>query len=600
MDITRIFSDYRHEWASGDFNDRFVKPPYYDQFVGHEPVFLLGGRGTGKTVTLRSLNFRNATGDEVQTGIYIKAFKNRVEAFSAANVDADTQILAFEHYINLLCCFELAELFVHLPPRLNSHRAVARATSLAAAHFGITGIKGDPSDLRNHLRLLIAELSAFINDPSNQTRPKLSHGELPVVDLARDVHEIGSHGGPVYICIDEWENLSVDQQQALNRWIKNCERPITYKIGVREGGIKTTDTGGSADPLHCPADYQETRIAGPTMKSFCRDVVEHRLHQLHATDQNIPTTLTGLLESLNRQLEAVRLGAETAVENAIKRDRDVLDKELIAWLRGLSAGDAYLAIFQAERAGQTVGEVVSKAVANPAHWKNLRNNYGHLSLFSITRGLKGSTRQKYFAGANTYLELSGGNVRYLLELLDEAVLERSTEADAPSKSARPYRISAEVQTDAATNVARRRLRQIEILSDRGLEVLRLVIALGTAFAALVREPGRHAPERTSFILRGNREDVDHLVELLNEGSSILAFVRDTTTKRTSAIEPKDQEYRIHPVLTPHFCIPYRRKRKSEIDATLLKDALQSKEAAKSLVRKVVGILKSEMTQDMLF
>ena len=296
----------------------------------------------------------------------------------------------------------------------------------------------------------------------------------------------------------------------------------------------------------------------------------------------------------------MRLGAETAVENAIKRDRDVLDKELIAWLRGLSAGDAYLAIFQAERAGQTVGEVVSKAVANPAHWKNLRNNYGHLSLFSITRGLKGSTRQKYFAGANTYLELSGGNVRYLLELLDEAVLERSTEADAPSKSARPYRISAEVQTDAATNVARRRLRQIEILSDRGLEVLRLVIALGTAFAALVREPGRHAPERTSFILRGNREDVDHLVELLNEGSSILAFVRDTTTKRTSAIEPKDQEYRIHPVLTPHFCIPYRRKRKSEIDATLLKDALQSKEAAKSLVRKVVGILKSDMTQDMLF
>ena len=43
MDITRVFSDYRHEWAAGDFNDRFVKPPYYEQFVGHEPVFLLGG-----------------------------------------------------------------------------------------------------------------------------------------------------------------------------------------------------------------------------------------------------------------------------------------------------------------------------------------------------------------------------------------------------------------------------------------------------------------------------------------------------------------------------------------------------------------------------
>ena len=105
MDIARVFSDYRHEWAAGDFNDRFVRPPYYDQFVGHEPVFLLGGRGTGKTVTLRSLNFRNATEDEFQTGIYVKAFKNRVEAFSGANIDSETQIRAFEHYMNLLCCF---------------------------------------------------------------------------------------------------------------------------------------------------------------------------------------------------------------------------------------------------------------------------------------------------------------------------------------------------------------------------------------------------------------------------------------------------------------------------------------------------------------
>ena len=76
----------------------------------------------------------------------------------------------------------------------------------------------------------------------------------------------------MYICIDEWENLSVAQQQALNRWIKNCERPITYKIGVREGGMQTMDTGGSSRSHSTrPADYIETRIAGPTMKSFCRE-----------------------------------------------------------------------------------------------------------------------------------------------------------------------------------------------------------------------------------------------------------------------------------------------------------------------------------------
>ena len=502
--------------------------------------------------------------------------------------------------MNLLCCFELVELCLNLPPRRNAHRAIARAASLAATHFAIPGTHHDPADLRNHLRLQIAQLSAFINDPSQQPRPKLSHGELPVVDLARDIHDIVAHQGPMYICIDEWENLSVAQQQALNRWIKNCERPITYKMGVREGGIRTTDTGGSVDPLHSPADYIETRIAGPTMKSFCREVVEHRLRQLRRTEDAVPATLSRLLESLDRQAEAVRLGAQTAVKNAIERDKAIVNQASIAWLREQQPGDAYLAVFLAERTDRGLNDVVLKAVAEPAHWRNVKNNYGHLSLFSITRGLKGATRQKFYTGANTYLELSGGNVRYLLELLDEAVLEASIHPQPETTVAPSLRISAEIQTKAATNVARRRLRQIEVLSDRGLEVLRLVMALGTAFATLVREPGRRAPERTSFTLRGERQDVDHLVELLNEGCSILAFVRETTTKRTSATEPKHDEYRIHPVLTPHFCIPYRKKRKSEIDAMSLKNALHSREAARSLVRKVVGILESDNTQDVLF
>lgn len=599
MDITRIFSDYRHEWAAGDFNDRFVKPPYYEQFVGHEPVFLVGGRGTGKTVTLRSLHFRNSTANEVRSGIYIKAFKNRVEAFSAANIDPDTQIRTFEHYINLLCCFELADFCAHLSNRASARRLVARATSLAATHFAIPRPMEDPQDLRTELRLKIAQLSAFINDPAAQTCPTLSHGELPVVDLATDLHALLTNDAPLYVCIDEWENLSTDQQQTLNRWIKNCERPITYKIGVREGGMKTTDTGGGADPLHPPADYIETRIAGPSMKFFCRRVVEQRLAHLRAEGQRAPSTLAGLLESLDRQAEAVRLGADDVVKNAIAKSGTGLDDNSRRWLRASAPGDAYLALFQAERTGKAINEIISGAVAEPHHWKNVKNNYGHLSLFSITRGLKGSDRQKFYAGANTYIELSGGNVRYLLELLDEALRELSPGVELPSESELLYRISADIQTDAAVTVARRRLRQIEVLSDRGLEVLRLVMGLGTAFAALVREPGRYAPERTSFTLRGDRDSIDYLMELLNEGSAILAFIRETANKRTTAIEPKDHEYRIHPILAPHFCIPYRRKRRSELDAKALREALHDKDAP-SLVREVVGLLKLDATQEALF
>ena len=360
------------------------------------------------------------------------------------------------------------------------------------------------------------------------------------------------------------------------------------------------DTGGSVDPLHTPADYIETRIAGPSMKPFCRDVVEHRLHQLPRTGCDVPLTLSRLLESLHRQVEAVRLGAPTVVAHTLERNNANLSRESMEWLRAQPPGDAYLVFFLAKCTDHTLDDIVSKAISKPSHWQNLKNNYGHLSLFSMTRGLKGAPRQKFYAGATTYLELSGGNVRYLLELLDEALIEHSAQAHTQTSVVSSLRISAEIQTTAAANVARRRLRQIEVLSDWGLEVLRLVMTLGTAFSALVREPGRHAPERTAFTLRGERKDVDHLVNLLNEGCAILAFVRQPTTKRTSATEPKHDEYRIHPILTPHFCIPYRKKRKSEIDATALKNALHSQEAARALIRKVVGMLESEDTQNVLF
>ena len=419
-----------------------------------------------------------------------------------------------------------------------------------------------------------------------------------MVDFAHDLHDLAGGSGSVYICIDEWENLSRDQQEALNRWIKNCETPVTYKIGVREGGIKTTDTGGQTDPLHSPADYIQTRIAGSSMKSFCREVVEQRLRRLPQGGSDVPRTLASLLESLDRQEEAIRLGAESVVERAIANCPGA-SAATVDWLRRSPPGDAYLAIYQAERLGQSIDDVVRGTSDHPRQWKNIKNNFGHLSLFSITRGQKGSTRPKFYAGSNTVLGLSGGNVRYLLELLDEAVLLSSAN-EAPNQRAPIRSIPAVIQTDAAINVARRHLRQIEVLSDRGLEVLRLVVALGTAFSALVREPRQRAPEQTSFTVRGDRDDVEAVTELLAEGCSVLAFVRETTTKRTSTTEPKEDEYWIHPILTPHFGMPYRKKRKAAIDARVLRSVVSGPEGANDLIRKIVGSLGSTDSEPMLF
>ena len=92
--IEEIFSGFREEWGTDDFQGQFVEPPYYGEFTDSRPMFLVGGRGTGKTIALRSLHFTNPAGPKHHglLGIYVRAFKNRVRAFTAHHVPVDVQV----------------------------------------------------------------------------------------------------------------------------------------------------------------------------------------------------------------------------------------------------------------------------------------------------------------------------------------------------------------------------------------------------------------------------------------------------------------------------------------------------------------------------
>ena len=211
---SRMFADYRSEWVRSDFDERFVEPPYYQRFLDIGPTFLIGGRGTGKTIALRSLHFSNkdSAGRPRHLGIYVKAFKNRVAAFSGTHLENDVWVAAFEHYMNLLCCIELADMCAEVgsdevtPVRRSSVR-------LLCEHFSIKNVPDTYRDLYDELRVQLARLTKFVVAPRIVDQPLLSPGESPVVDFARDIHDaIGTKREPIYICIDEWENLSETQQ----------------------------------------------------------------------------------------------------------------------------------------------------------------------------------------------------------------------------------------------------------------------------------------------------------------------------------------------------------------------------------------------------
>jgi hypothetical protein len=130
-------------------------------------------------------------------------------------------------------------------------------------------------------------------------------------------------------------------------------------------------------------------------------------------------------------------------------------------------------------------------------------------------------------------------------------------------------ISPKSQTLAARNVGKRRLNQLEGLADHGVQLKRLVLAIGKVFFELAREPSGKAPEVTSFVLSGVADDIGNVQKLLEDGIAHLAFESDPRTKLTSKAEMRDDEYRLHRIFCAFFEISHRKKRRITFDARYL-------------------------------
>ena len=152
-----------------------------------------------------------------------------------------------------------------------------------------------------------------------------------------------------------------------------------------------------------------------------------------------------------------------------------------------------------------------------------------------------------------------------MELLDTSIsyqLEQGFDGDS-------LVLTPKAQTHAARDVGHRRLNQLEGLADHGPQLKRLVLAIGKVFFELARSPQGHAPEITSFVLSGASEPLQRVRELLSEGVTHLSFEATPRTKATSAVELRDDEYRLHRIFCAFFEISHRKKRRMTFDANRL-------------------------------
>lgn len=107
-ELRTLFGDNRAEWPPDRFGELFVRPAYFTKLEAAKPSLLVGGRGTGKTTSLRSLRY-DATyerlllqggtfGDQAHLGVFVRVNKNRVHAFAGPELTLLDWNKAFAHY----------------------------------------------------------------------------------------------------------------------------------------------------------------------------------------------------------------------------------------------------------------------------------------------------------------------------------------------------------------------------------------------------------------------------------------------------------------------------------------------------------------------
>ena len=587
------FGSYKAEWLSDQkMFDLFRKPTYFPDLESNRPCVLVGGRGTGKTTVLKCLSYQAKHHFEEQdvtkiagwkyVGLYHRINTNRVTAFVGPELTDLQWERLFSHYVNLLLCSQLAQL-------LDWHQSLYPAISSISkedCEIVSLALKIDPSsniyELKSSIKTGIVKFEGYLNNLEPDNLPEVSLQGQPIDEFCEIVSERTPLAGKrIFFLIDEFENLLDYQQVIFNTLLKHSQL-YSIKIGVREFGWRNKRALRSQESLVSPADYALINIDSAfddnAFSEFATSVCDDRLRSAYSSDDGTPPlSIKDLLPGLTWRQEAELLGLTSKSEEI---RREIKNSSIRIDLETLDDFDLFLAKIWSEDHDEKLEKILSLAIKDKISWRNRTNNYGHVALFRLRQGRSGTSIRKYYSGWDTYVKLSHKNIRYTMQLVDEARRQHRELGNSID-----IRIEPETQTHAAQRVGRLNLGELEGFENGG-QLIKLLLGLGRIFERMSGNTAV-APETNQFHFDDNEKLPDDAYKILQAAVMNLAVIRTKATKLSSEHDLRAYDYFVHPIYAPYFVFSYRKKRKLKLSAeqflglvhstqSTIKDILKSK------------------------
>jgi len=609
--LAELFAGYRAEWLADKIFRLFTEPAYFPQLVTRDPCFLVGGRGTGKTTALRSLSYEGLSALKTPTmtdvrawpffGMYYRVNTNRVSAFSGPELLEGRWAQLFAHYVNLEFCdlvLRFLEWFAAQVPQ--AQRLSTESLQRVALAFQIGDVTNH-GDLAKALELARISFEAAVNNVGDTGKmPPLSMQGAPIDQLMKEVKALPQFlDKSFFFLVDEYENLDRLQQRVVNTLIKHCGELYTFKIGVREFGFRDRSTVRPAEQLMHPADYKLIDIADELVDhgqfgEFAAGVCNLRLKEAFGDAVDTPD-VRALLPELDPEQEAILLGVEPLVAETKGRLREELSGAQLQWVEERTPLELYILKLRAEAEKIDVAAKASEAFKSGNRWREQYDNFKTSYLFTIRRRKRGI--RKHYCGWSVFCLLAAGNMRFLLELVDEALTRQLADKGEPY-----FPVTPANQTKAAQETGNKNLRELEGLALSGAKLTRLLLGLGRVFQVMAEDPVGHTPEANQFHLAPPADGADvhsWVEELLTEGIMHLALLRYRGNKLQEDSDIRQWDYTVHPIFAPFFGFSHRRKRKIELsDQELLGLVEKPTEAIKAVLTEQHRTFEDELPEQL--
>ena len=466
---SKLFGSLKAEWLREQIFELFAEPSYFPELATRSPCILLGGRGTGKTTVLRCMSYegryelsRRDAGtipEWAYYGMYYRVNTNRVTAFKGPELKDERWVRTFAHYMNLVFC-DLAIRFLqwyqlHCETELSLGPDECQSISRS--------LKVEPANtlasLAKRINETRIEFESYINNVAEADPISLSLQGAPLDELFSYLLNLEEfEGKSFFFLLDEYENFENYQQQILNTLVKHSGELYSFKIGVRELGLRMRSTLNENEQLISPADYIRINIAdkleGDRFEAFAKSVCNERIRRLEVDGTNI-TDVSELLAGLTENQEAKLLdegkGTATKASDELRR---VVPKKEVPLFNDLPLLNQYCMVTWARNQNEALTETWRGFVEDPSAWEIRFTNYAHSLLFTLRAGKRGI--RKYYCGMRVFTQMAAANIRYFLELVDQSL---AAHAEAGYLLNEP--IDPRHQTVAAHRVGRKNLSELE-------------------------------------------------------------------------------------------------------------------------------------------